>query len=83
MDYPGTFLLQFLAFEVKQAKAAPTDLEGAGQEGPTPCDAAIQRILALMKNAHQFGIDLVLVLRNITSSSAVSGQDTGVGKPVT
>lgn len=63
-------LLQFLAFELKQAETTPTVSPGVGAGGvqPTAHPASVQRILALVKNAHQFGIDLVLVLRNATAS---------------
>lgn len=60
--------LQFLAFELKQAESSPTGPGGEGQGGVASPDAVIQRVLAIIKNAHQFGVDLVLVLRNAISA---------------
>lgn len=60
--------MQFLDFELQQAcvLASPGG-QGAPPTSSSPPITAIQRILALVKNAHQFGVDLVSVVREVSS----------------
>ena len=56
-------------FELKQAEiSGPTPPVGVARVGLAPPTAAVQRILALVRNAHQFGIDLVTVLRGLVAN---------------
>lgn len=64
-------------FELKQAEAisqlsGPVPPVGVSRVGLAPplSAATLQRILALVRNAHQFGVDLITVLRGLVSSLA-------------